>query len=191
MEATSSPVPQPYVLNPGEGEAFWYVNNRATLKASATATGGQFSLVEMVVAPGHGPPLHIHRAEDEALWVLEGQFTFQIGDDLVVASPGTFVFQPRGVPHTFRLDGIAPGKLLVLLIPGGGEGFFIAGGRPAAAGGLPPPSVPDVAQVATAAATYHIAFVGPPLAPEPPNGASTAADGEASPSWEPSQRDLR
>jgi quercetin dioxygenase-like cupin family protein len=156
---------QPYVLAPGEGDAIWYVNNRAAIKASAQTTDGQFGLVEMVVAPGHRPPLHIHHAEDEALWVLEGQFIFQIGDETIAAGPGAFIFQPRGVPHTFRLDSAGPARLLVLLVPGGGEGFFVSGGRPAAGEGLPAPTALDVAQLQAAAQQYHLAFVGPSLAP--------------------------
>lgn len=165
MAARPGSAVQPFVLGGDEGQAFWYVNNRATIKASAETTGGQFGLVEMIVAPGHGPPLHIHHAEDEALWVLEGRFTFQIGDEMIAAGPGAFVFQPRGTPHTFRLESATPARLLVLLVPGGGEGFFVAGGRPAAGEGLPAPAAPDFAQLQAAAEQYHLEFVGPPLAP--------------------------
>jgi quercetin dioxygenase-like cupin family protein len=170
MPARRSSTVHPFALAADEGEAIWYVNNRATIKASAETTGGQFGLVEMVVAPGHGPPLHIHHAEDEALWVLEGQFTFQIGDATIAAGPGAFVFQPRGIPHTFRLESATPARLLVLLVPGGGEGFFVAGGRPAARDGLPAPAAPDFGQLEAAAAKYHLEFVGPPLAPAAEDG---------------------
>ncbi len=163
MPATTDPAVQPYVLGSGEGEAIWYVNNRATIKASAATTGGRFGLVEMVVAPGHGPPLHVHHAEDAALWVLEGRFTFQVGEDTFSAGPGAFVFQPRGIPHTFRLDSAGPARLLVLLMPGGGEGFFVAGGRPAGGEGLPTPSAPEFSLLQAAAANHHLEFVGPPL----------------------------
>jgi hypothetical protein len=45
-----------YALDAGQGQAVWYVNNRATILASAAQTGGAFGLVEMQVAIGHGPP---------------------------------------------------------------------------------------------------------------------------------------
>src|SRR3954452_13182218 len=90
-----------YVLHAGDGEAIWYVNNRATILATAAQTGGAFGLVHMEVAVGHGPPLHIHRAEDEAFWILEGRLTVRCGGAEFAVGPGAFVYTPRGVPHTF------------------------------------------------------------------------------------------
>jgi len=167
MVAMSDPATQPYTLAAGEGEAIWYVNNRATILASAAQTGGAFGLIHMEVAVGHGPPLHIHRAEDEAFWILEGRLTVRCGDAEFAVGPGDFVYTPRGAPHTFRLEGDTPARLLVLLTPGGGEGFFIAAGRPAAGPGLPPPAPPDVASLAAAAARFHQENIGPPMAPAP------------------------
>ncbi len=163
MVATSGAATRPYTLDADEGEAIWYVNNRATILATAAQTGGAFGLVHMEVAIGHGPPLHIHRAEDEAFWILEGQLTVRCDDEEFAAGPGTFVYTPRGFPHTFRLEGDAPAKLLMLLTPGGGEGFFRDAGRPATGPGLPPPAPPDVAALAAIAARYRQEFIGPPL----------------------------
>jgi mannose-6-phosphate isomerase-like protein (cupin superfamily) len=165
MDATTVPATQPYSLAAGEGEAIWYVNNRATILATAAQTGGAFGLVHMEVAVGHGPPLHIHHAEDEAFWILEGHLTVRCGDAEFAAGPGSFVYTPRGVPHTFRLEGDAPARRLVLLTPGGGEGFFVTAGRPAEGPGLPPPAPPDVATLAAVAVQYHQENIGPPLAP--------------------------
>jgi len=167
MVTTSGSATRPYTLAAGAGEAIWYVNNRATILATAAQTGGAFGLVHMEVAIGHGPPLHIHHAEDEAFWILEGQLTVRCGDEEFAAGPGAFVYTPRGVPHTFRLEGNAPAKLLVLLTPGGGEGFFRDAGRPVAGPGLPLPAPPDVAALATVAARYRQEFIGPPLESTP------------------------
>ncbi len=164
MTSTTDPATQSYALAAGEGEAIWYVNNRATILATAAQTGGAFGLVQMDVAVGHGPPLHIHRAENEAFWILAGRLTVRCGDEEFIAGPGAFVYTPRGIPHTFRLEDNTPARRLVLLTPGGGEGFFIDAGRPAAGPGLPPPAPPDVAALAAVAARYHQEFIGPPLA---------------------------
>lgn len=163
MEKATGSRMRPYALDAKAGDAFWYVNNRATIKASAADTGGAFGLVDMWVAVGHGPPLHIHHTEDEAFWVLEGRLTVRCGDATFFAGPGSFVYTPRGIPHTFRLEGNAPARLLVMLVPGGGEGFFVEAGRPAEGQGLPEPKPPDVARFASVAARYHLEFVGPPL----------------------------
>ena len=165
MAETIGVAAHPYALMPGEGEVIWYVNNRATILATTEQTGGAFGLVHMDVAIGHGPPLHIHRAEDEAFWILEGHLTVRCGDDEFTAGPGTFVYTPRGVPHTFRLEGGVPARLLVLLTPGGGEGFFRDAGRPAAGPGLPPPAPPDIATLNAVATKYHQENIGPPMAP--------------------------
>lgn len=165
METTVGTAAAPYVLAEGEGEAIWYVNNRATIKATAAQTGGAFGLVEMLVAPNHPIPLHIHHGEDEAFWVLEGHLTVQAGDRTSTAGPGSFVFGPKGVPHTFRVEGAAQARLLVLMVPGGGEAFFVEAGRPATGAGLPPPQRPDLAQLQAMMEKYHQEVVGPPLPP--------------------------
>ncbi|MEO8286987.1 MAG: cupin domain-containing protein [Chloroflexota bacterium] len=136
---------EPYVLSEAEDEAIRYINNRATIKATAQQTGGAFGLVGMLVAPNHPIPLHIHHAEDEALWGLEGNLTVQAGDTTYSAGPGSFIFGPKGVRHTFRAESTTGARLLVLMVPGGGEGFFIETGRPAEGEGLPTPTSPDSA----------------------------------------------
>jgi quercetin dioxygenase-like cupin family protein len=60
-----------------------------------------YGLVESWIPAGSSPPLHVHRLEDEAFYVLEGQVRFVSGDTEVLAGPGSFVFAPRDVPHTF------------------------------------------------------------------------------------------
>src|SRR5258708_30318299 len=99
METNTINPSRPYVLGKDEGEAIWYVNNRATIKATAAQTGGAFGLVEMLVAPHHPIPLHIHHAEDEALWVLEGQLTVPAGDSTYTAGPGSLPFGPTVATH--------------------------------------------------------------------------------------------
>src|SRR6186713_2375850 len=116
-------------LQAGEGRAVWFLSNRITIKATAETTGGAYGLFESSLAPGFSPPLHVHRREDEAFWVLAGELTMRCGDRTFRAGPGAFVFLPRDVPHTFVVEGNAPARMLTLLTPGGGEGLFVEGGR--------------------------------------------------------------
>jgi mannose-6-phosphate isomerase-like protein (cupin superfamily) len=160
MDATTAPATQPYALAAGEGEAIWYVNNRATILATAAQTGGAFGLVHMEVAAGHGPPLHIHHAEDEAFWVLEGQLTVRCGDAEFAAGPGSYVYTPRGVPHTFRVEGAEPARTLMINTPAGLIGFFRELGRPAPTPTLPPPSRPDLAALRRVSEAYGCAIPG-------------------------------
>src|SRR3954468_16864884 len=113
----------------GEGEATWFGPNRMIVKATAASTNGGFGLVESWVPAGSSPPLHVHRREDESFFVLEGEVLFRCGDEDIKAGPGSYVFAPRDVPHTFLVLGNETAHMLTLLTPGGGEGFFLDAGR--------------------------------------------------------------
>lgn len=71
-----------------------------------------------------GPPLHVHSGEDEVFLVQEGEFEFSVGRDTYEVGPGTIVYGPRHVPHTFRCVSDEPGKLQVVITPGGFSRFF-------------------------------------------------------------------
>ena len=152
-------------LSAGDGEAVWFAPNRMTIKATAETTGGAYGLFEALVAPRSGPPLHVHHREDEAFWVLEGELTMVCGDETFSAVPGSYVFLPRGVPHTFVNEGDTPARMLTLISPGGGERFFVDAGRAPEGEGLPPAGPPDVEKLARVGAEYGNEIVGPPLAP--------------------------
>jgi quercetin dioxygenase-like cupin family protein len=150
----------------GEGEATWFLQNHMTLKATAELTGGAYGLVESWIAAGASPPLHVHRREDEAFYVLAGELTIRCGDETFAAGPGSFTFLPRDVPHTFVVEGDEPAHVLTLLSPGGGERFFVAGGRPAEHAGLPPAGPLDIEKMKRAAVEFESDIIGPPLAPQ-------------------------
>ena len=67
------------------------------------------------------------------MYILEGRYTFWVGDRVLSAEAGTFVFLPRDVPHCLRVEGDTPGRLLQLTLPAGLEEGFAEMGRP------PPP----------------------------------------------------
>jgi quercetin dioxygenase-like cupin family protein len=149
----------------GEGQATWFQPNRMTVKATAETTGGAFGLLETFVRAGSSPPLHVHHHEDESFWVLAGQVRFRAGDEEFVGGPGSFVFLPRDVPHTFVVEGDEDAHLLTLLTPGGSEAFFVDAGREPEGPGLPPPGPPDVPKLQQVSARYGLEIVGPPLTP--------------------------
>jgi quercetin dioxygenase-like cupin family protein len=124
-------------LKEGEGNARWWGGGLATIKATGKETDDLYSIVEVLEPEGAKAPLHLHRKEDEAFYVLEGEMTFQIGEQKIKARPGSFLFGPRDVPHTYTVDS-GPAKLLFLLSPPGFEGFVEAISKPAKAPTLPP-----------------------------------------------------
>src|SRR5437868_15547750 len=60
---------------------------------------------------------HLHRDSDEVAWVVAGEFTFKIGDEVAVGGPGTCAFMPRNVPHAWKNTGSETGRVLFLYTP--------------------------------------------------------------------------
>ena len=126
-------------LEEGEGEARWWLGvSLATIKATGKETGGRYTLVEVLEPEGEEAPLHVHHNEDEAFWVLEGELTFEVGDETIKASPGSFLFGPKDVPHRYTVES-GPARLLFVLSPAGFEEFIYATSEPAKERTLPPP----------------------------------------------------
>ena len=159
----SQPTLDTYVLPPGHGTGLWHLDTLWTFKIPATATGGAFSLAEQLLPRGSAPPFHRHTREDEAWIVLDGEVRYFLGDEEQVVGPGTYVFGPRRVPHTFRVES-ETARVATLLIPGTAESFFHATGRPAQTLTLPPPQAPDVDALMAGMREHGIEFIGPPPA---------------------------
>lgn len=128
-----------------------------TVVASASDTEGAVGLVEVSSPRGAAPPLHVHHAEDEAFYVLDGEYTVFVGDDPVEGGPGTWVWGPRDVPHGYQVHS-ARGRHLSLTVPGGFEAFFEEAAE-IATPDTDPGAVLDL--VASAAARYGVELLGP------------------------------
>ncbi len=89
------------------------------LKLLADQTGQSIMLFEETVPAGTKSTHHLHHHSDEVVWVLEGEFTFKIGDEVFSGGPGTCAFLPRAVPHAWKNSGDGPGRALFLYTPGG------------------------------------------------------------------------
>jgi quercetin dioxygenase-like cupin family protein len=94
------------------------------LLATSAQTGGKLGIFRQTVAPGSGPPTHLHRMEIEFAYVVSGQFKFKVGDRVVRVPVGTFIFVPPNTTHTFKNIGPNPGVLLFGVTPGGFERMF-------------------------------------------------------------------
>lgn len=88
--------------------------------------GGAFSLTEFTAAapPAPAAPIHRHLDADETLYILEGDFRFVVNGETRPAPAGSFIFIPRGTPHTVENVGTRMGRMLVLLTPSGFEQFW-------------------------------------------------------------------
>ena len=154
---------EPYLLTREEGQAVWFLGTLMLFKATGQDNAQTFSLIEQVLPPGFAPPLHVHHAEDEAFYILEGELTFVCGERRWHADTGAFIFLPREIAHGFLVEGSQPARLLQFTVPAGLEQFHAEMGEPAQSLTIPPPTPPDLAKMQALAATYHFEIVGPPV----------------------------
>jgi quercetin dioxygenase-like cupin family protein len=148
---------------PGEGRSVSNpIAGAIEFKACAEQTAGALSAFESAPAPGEGPPLHVHAAEDEVLYFLAGLFRLRVDDAVRNAPSGSFAFVPKGVPHSWQNVGDTPGRLLFMFLPATArmEQFFE---RFAAAG-----EAGAAEEFAALAEVGGMKVVGPPLAQSHP-----------------------
>jgi quercetin dioxygenase-like cupin family protein len=155
------PNPQAVYQPAGTGQAFWGPGDMYTFLVTGAQTGGAYFAMEALVPPGGGPPLHIHRNEDETFYIVEGECSITIGDTTVLAKPGDFVNIPRGTVHGFYNSGTDVARMILTFTPSGMEGFFEETLEPAMdRNAFPPRNNADVAaRYIAAAAKYGLEFV--------------------------------
>ena len=81
-------------------------------------------VVDEVIPPGYGPPLHVHPSFAEGFYVLGGELTFQLGDELVEGTAASWIFVPKGMAHTFANLSGQPARALLICCPAGFERHF-------------------------------------------------------------------
>lgn len=115
----------PRILGPNDGETVDFGSFGVRFMVWSEESGGGFSLVEYPIPPrALVAPLHRHANEDEYSYVLEGRMGAQLGDEVVHAEKGDFVFKPREQWHTFWNAGEEPLRILEIISPGGFEHVF-------------------------------------------------------------------
>lgn len=87
---------RPKIVHAGEGMRLHVQGIVFTYKAVGADTDGQYALTESIVPPHHGEPEHIHHREDEAFYILEGEFEIECGGEVFKAVPGTFALLAKG-----------------------------------------------------------------------------------------------
>jgi quercetin dioxygenase-like cupin family protein len=140
----------------------WFLGTLLRIVADAGDTDGRLSVMHQTARRGFSPPRHVHHREDGAMMVLDGQLTVEVGDEEHVVPRGGFVWLPRDVPHTFRVDS-DEATLLEFVTPAGFEHFHLDVSDPAQRSELPPPTEPDIARILAAIDNYGAEIVGPPM----------------------------
>ena len=129
--------------------------NATRVVVPGEATGGAYAIWLHVAQPGFSPPRHVHRREDEIIHVLDGELLVWCDGTRFRAGPGNTATLPRRLPHSFRVTGERPARMLVTVVPGGFERFHAA----VAALRLPN-DIPDLLDIS---ADFGIDYVGRPL----------------------------
>lgn len=129
------------VLQPSQGKFYWVLGDLYIFKTVSQDTNGTYSLMEMIVYPQTGSPLHIHSREDESFLVQSGELQFQIEEQTLAATSGTFIYSPKGERHRFTNVSDQPATVLCWITPAGLEQFFMEIGTLADDPTAPPPPV--------------------------------------------------
>ena len=116
---------QGIVVPPGRGAAANYAPGWSNVvKLQCDETDGSTMVFEANVPVGTKSTLHLHHDSDEVAYVLSGEVTFKIGDEITVGGPGTCAFMPRGVPHAWKSTGAETGRVLFLYTPAKAGGLI-------------------------------------------------------------------
>lgn len=149
---------QPTVRTPTEGRTIAVVGDVYRFLATGDETNGKYAMWEATVPPGGGPPPHVHSREEEGFYILEGEITFMVGDQRVVAKAGMFANMPVGTTHSFKNESSKPAKMLISIAPAGLEGMFFEFGVPLPEGSTTalPPSKAEIEKLLAIAPRYGI-----------------------------------
>jgi quercetin dioxygenase-like cupin family protein len=116
----------------GEGRIHGHIqlkgvnSNILDVKVSGSDTNGDLAIFEQTsLSQGKGTPLHVHHAQDEIFYILDGSYKFQVAGDIYNLAVGESIFLPRNVPHAWTQVS-KTGKMTVILQPAGKlENFFV------------------------------------------------------------------
>jgi len=154
---------QATLTTPGQGRTIAVVGDVYRFLATGEDTNGKYALWEAIVPPGGGPPPHVHSREEEGFYVLEGEITFMVNGERIVAKAGTFANMPVGTPHAFKNESDRTAKMLLSVAPAGLEQMFFEVGVPLAEGATTavPPTKEEIEKLLAIAPRYGIEIMLP------------------------------
>ena len=143
------------------------VGDTYTILMAGLDTAGKYTLIDMHVPPGGGPPPHRHDFE-EMFTVLDGEVQVTFRGEMIVARAGQTINVPANAPHSFTNASDRPSRLLCLCAPAGQEEFFTLVGQAVnTRTEAPPPLSPDaqaafIARSRTLAPQFRTELLPPP-----------------------------
>lgn len=132
------------------------VGDTYTILVSGADTDGAYTLIDMHVPPGGGPPPHRHDFE-ELFSILEGEVEMTFRGEKRRLRAGESVNVPSNAPHGFHNVSDHPARLLCMCTPAGQDEFFTLVGQPVKTRTEPPPPLDAAAQAAFIAKVQELA----------------------------------
>lgn len=130
-------------------ETWRVIDDVVTFKVTTDQTHQTFALFATQTPPGAGTPPHRHPGEDEAFYVLEGNYTFVVNDAPRVLHAHQAVYVPAGAVHAYTNTGATQGRMLIINTPGlAHERFFRLAGVPVSAAPTNPPNIARIVAIA-------------------------------------------
>lgn len=148
----------PVLRKPSEGRTIAVVGDVYRFLATGDETDGKYAMWEAIVLPGGGPPPHIHSREEESFYILEGEITFTVGVEKLVATEGMFANMPVGTLHSFKNETDKLARMIISVAPAGLEKMFFEIGEPLAEGSTEaqPPTKEEIDKLLRIAPNYGI-----------------------------------
>ena len=168
MTLTESTTHTPVVVRRDEGRHNHFFNHLGTVKVASGDAPSGLAAVEFVAPRDFGPPLHLHREEDEMFYVVEGEVAYTAGDTEHTVGPGAIVMIPKGTPHTFQV--LSEQARLFTVTAGSAtapafDEFVTAMGHELEEPVIPAPVDIDPGHVAAMCDAHGMDVLGPPPAP--------------------------
>jgi quercetin dioxygenase-like cupin family protein len=123
------------------------VGDTYTITVTGDETAGRFSVIDMHIPPGGGPPPHRHDFE-ETFILLEGEMEATFRGEKVTVKAGDTLTIPANAPHQFKNVSSEAVRLICICAPAGQEKFFMEIGIPVATRTTPAPKLDEEQQAA-------------------------------------------
>jgi quercetin dioxygenase-like cupin family protein len=143
------------------GPCYWGPGDRYTFLVTGAQSNGAYFIMEGIIPPGGGPPLHIHHREEESFYLLEGTLEITLGEKKFNAMTGDFIQIPRGTVHRFHNVGSTTARMLLLFSPAGMERYFEETLEPVQdrSAAIPPVTDAVIARLVSAGPKHGLEFV--------------------------------
>ncbi len=148
----------PIIRKSNEGRTIAVVGDVYRFLATGEDTNGKYAMWEAIVPPGGGPPPHTHSREEESFYILEGEITFTVGEEKIIATEGMFANMPVGSLHSFKNESNKTARMIISVAPAGLEKMFFEFGVPLPEGSSEalPPTKEEIDKLLQIAPNYGI-----------------------------------